>query len=201
MNTKTYAMAAALSLMALVAPKSARSDSTYTYTGPQFTIFVGSASCGTVCSIDGSFTLSAPLAPGTTTLETAATLKSFDFFISTAGTPAVTNTNGAVIFPAGSFSLTTDASGQITDWLIELFRPATGDILFTCVEPTQHDCAATTNKIDVFNNVNITEEAIVRDSMGSWSVATTQIPEPSPALLLATGLLALAYAKRHKRFA
>jgi hypothetical protein len=102
-------------LFVVIGASKANAQTTYTYTGQDFTTLVG-LTCPSDCSIDGSFTVSSPLAPGTTTTKVTPT--AFDFYISTADSPTWTNLNGA---SAGPFSVTTNATGSIIFWDIALY--------------------------------------------------------------------------------
>jgi hypothetical protein len=59
-NLKSTTSAFCFCLLMTFCAVSAKADTTYTYTGPQFTEF-GAAVCPPTCNITGSFTLATPL--------------------------------------------------------------------------------------------------------------------------------------------
>jgi len=211
MKSTKYALTAALVLVALMAPRAVLADSvTYTYTGNEFTTFATGYSCGTTCSVDGSFTLAAPLVAGTTTLLTPSV---YDFYVGTSGSPAFTNTNGASL-PA--VYITTNAADQITDWVVELLSSGnTYPAIVTCnnpddsLQPFGYVLCAGIGNIGTVANDDLTTPtgyggyggyaAEIGNDPGSWSVTGT--PEPSAAMLLGTGLLGLIAVWRRKRLA
>ncbi len=87
-------------------------STTYSITGNPFTTFTGSAACPPDCNISGSFTLAQPLAPNLSLATITPT--SFSFNVG----PYVLDQNSATI--AAFNYVSTDASGNITGWYIDL---------------------------------------------------------------------------------
>lgn len=89
--------------LALCCPPSSKADSTtYTYTGNSFVFFTG-ISCPPACSLDGSFKVSAPLAPNALIFEAPGTDPSFSFSF-TDGQFTLSNANSSSYL----FTLQTD---------------------------------------------------------------------------------------------
>lgn len=202
MKMTKYVLSAAL-LFAVVTPSPARADSegfTYTYTGNQFTSFIGALSCPPDCSFDGSFTVPAPLPPSTSSIISP---KEFDFRISPSGGPRWTSSNGTIVL-RDIFFITTDASDDIISWdiflgldpgpgLLTLCGPAEVDNIFSCgVGPlaSSGDIWETGGQPGAFASNN---------NPGSWSSPVFSAPEPSPVFLLGTGLLmVLSICREHR---
>jgi hypothetical protein len=108
----------------LIAPAAqAQSGSaTYSYSGPPFTSFYGTDSCPLICGVTGSFTMAQPLAPNLA--FGPVTPESFSF---TDGSNVITNLN----YGQGNsiISVSTDASGNILYWQIELTESNPPDIV------------------------------------------------------------------------
>ena len=84
---------------------SAKADTMYTYTGPQFTEF-GEANCPPECNITGSFTLATPLPAN----EVGAAI--------TAKTPFAFSSGPFTGTAFGPFLISTNAAGAIDGWAI-----------------------------------------------------------------------------------
>jgi len=87
-------------------------STTYNITGNPFATFAGSVACPPDCNITGSFTLAQPLAPNLSLATITPT--SFSFSVG----PNVLDQNSATI--AAFNYVSTDASGNITGWYIDL---------------------------------------------------------------------------------
>jgi YVTN family beta-propeller protein len=87
-------------------------STTYNITGNPFTFYSGSAACPPDCNITGSFTLAQPLAPNLSLATITPT--SFSFSVG----PNVLNQSNATT--AAFNYVSTDGSGNITGWYIDL---------------------------------------------------------------------------------
>lgn len=189
----------------LLLPALAQADTTYTYTGNAFNQFSGTDSCsGGIgeCSLQGSFTVVNPLAPGLN--DSAITPESFSL---TDGNTTISNAN----VDPGSFGLgvTTDASGTITGWVFRaddgLHPPVYGASytgLSTCVNVLQ--CGIGYPPVDEsYIGVEFVGgapgQAWVMNDTGTWSESPSDTPEPSSLLLLTTGLFALGILALRER--
>jgi hypothetical protein len=172
-------------LFAVIRAPNAHAQTTYTYTGNDFTNFVGlpAPTCLPVCSIDGSFTVSFPLAAGTTT---TATPPAFDFYISTADSPSWTNLDPQTLVL--HFIITTNSIGAISSWNIALGSfSLTGNMFTQGNIPTDQD-----EFIVDANQANNTFDP------GTWTV-TTVTPEPSSLTLWLLGIFAVGIMTHRAR--
>jgi PEP-CTERM motif len=192
--------------MSLASPSGVRADGagyTYTYTGNDFTTFVGGLSCPTDCSIDGSFTVATALTPDTTTDVSP---NAFDFYISTAGAPSWTNSNGAVVIE-DTFFVTTNAADDIISWDILIgFDSGTAGSISLCGPALAQNATIFSCGVVPLGSAGdawtlpVTERYATNNNPGSWSPATYSAPEPSTLALLAFGLLAVArHIKRNAK--
>ena len=166
-------------LFAVIRAPNAHAQTTYTYTGNDFTNFVGlpAPTCPPDCSIDGSFTVSSPLAASTTT---TAIPPAFDFYISTADSPSWTNLNGTFVL---HFIVTTNSIGAISAWNIALNSPTAADMFTQGNIPTDEDLF-----IDGGEAGNVNDP-------GTWTVT----PEPSSLTLWLLGIFAVGIMTRRAR--
>jgi len=176
------------SLVAIFSAPSASADTIYTYTGNAFDSFPGLAACPPVCKITGSFTLAQPLAPNLSFVTIFPT-----FFSFTDGLITLTSNNSFpfIFRPLTEFS--TDSTGAITTWdiritavpLLGFRRLFSANIPGVVVEDGTAVLSFPAHTL-----------ALNTDNPGAWSVATTNIPEPSCFLLLLTGLVSITGVKR-----
>jgi hypothetical protein len=159
--------------LVLLAIQAAPADAVYTYTGNDFTNFNG-LTCPSDCSIDGSFTVASPLGNNFSGLVTPI---SFDFYISTAGTPTWSNTNGAT----ATFKIFTDGSGAIEYWFVDI-NSGIYPLFESChPDPPELDFTCGGNGAeDAYIGSANTSAAITNDP-GSWIETSPTTPEIDPA--------------------
>jgi hypothetical protein len=167
---------------------------TYTYTGNDFTNLFASGETQLFTKSDfisGEFTLSAPLADNLISL-TAITPASFSF---SNGVDTFYNTTPNL---SPYFYIETNASGDITGWLIEIQQQIAGG---------GYDFLETQNESgyagDYGQNADggIEIEGYNASTPGTFvesSVVSSATPEPSSLVLLGTGMLTLV-AVRHRQ--
>ena len=180
-SLKSIISAFCFCLLMMFCAGSAKADTTYTYTGPQFFEF-GAAVCPPTCNITGSFTLPAPLPP-----NASATINTFAF---RAGPYTFTNLSN------GPFAVSTNSAGVIDDWLIDYFVDpidAAGDIALFFGSPggdqLQLGFPNPPNGIKFFGGAD--SFGVIPG--GVWTASTsTGIPEPASGTLLIAGLVGLA---------
>lgn len=200
MRATKYVLAAVLGLTALGTSSAVRADTegfTYTYTGNQFTSFIGALSCPPDCSFDGSFTVATPLSPGTSTVISP---KEFDFHISPSGGPSWTSSNGTIVLH-DIFIITTDASGDIISWDIFLgLEPGPG-LLSLCGPPAADNVTScgvgpSASSGDIWETGGQPGAFAFNNNPGSWSPPVFSAPEPSSVFLLGSGLLMVISIRR-----
>jgi len=172
MKHTAFAILSALLMFAA----SASADTMYSYTGNTLSVAYGSPSCGLACDIQGSFTMASAL--GDNLSGATVSPESFSF------------SDGATIYSSGagdsiSVSLSTNATGNITQWTIFVTPPggpsvasiATGNapagVEDTSFEPSYY----------LYNSAN----------PGSWSI--TNMPECSTLVMLLLSLAMLGLVR------
>lgn len=198
------AMLCALLVTALA--MTARAGATYTYQGNPFTDFSGPSgyACPGVgtstCRINGSFTVAQPLGANI-----------FDVYI----TPTVwvfLGGNGEWTSPTstGTFLISTDASGNITNWAFSLDNQSSNTLTGAPIDDILFSNSGEDFELLHFLNGALTVEASNAGMPGVWTATITggggggitATPEPSGVVLLSTGLGALlAYSLLSKRTA
>jgi hypothetical protein len=152
-------------------------DTTYTYTGKDFTITDGFYT--TNDSVHGYFTVVSPLAPD---------FSGRVYPISISFSDGVQTLTGANPLLDSTFSISTDGSGNIDGWTIWVGNPfALADYIQTTTTGDLADLAQVGGAVNYVG--------------GTWasSAETAATPEPGSCLLIATGALAVAGALRRKR--
>ncbi len=155
-------------------------DTTYTYTGNDFTTAVSPFT--TSDSVSGSFTVASPFGDDST--YDNFTPISFSF---TDGQQAVTNLNAST----QSFDVSTNASGEVDQWNLTVFDS-------TSFITTQ---SYASGKVTDFGGLADIGYGTNSNTPGTWMMQTSVTPEPSSLLLLATGLLGLAGLAWKRRLA
>lgn len=175
-------VAAALSAMGAA---SARADTIYTYTGPDFTEFYGTDECTPECSISGTFTVSTALVGGLSGVNITTSLTSFSF---TDGYATLTNNN----ITSDSFLIWTNASGQITEWGILLIGGSPlVEMQTNYVSDTLNDATWDPVVDGYLNNAQVVEYTTSGNSLWSESTPSATTPLPLSLPLFASGLGAL----------
>ena len=118
-----------LALFLCVPSAFAQSPRTYTYVGNPFVYFSGD-SCPPECSISGSFTVSQPLADNLA-WETQITPVSWSF---TDGNSVLTQSNSSAYI-----YVSTDAAGNLVNWLVEVYNSTDQLYLVTINYPNGQD--------------------------------------------------------------
>jgi hypothetical protein len=169
MRLRTLALVAGLYLSTL--PMMA--DTVYSYTGKHYTS--ASLPYTTADSIIGSLTISAPLGDNLTLAAVNPSAFSFS--------DGVETFNGGNT-PTSTFLFSTDASGNISGWLVA-FIDSSGD------ELSSIKIGGTTDS--VLNNVGGASNV---GDPGVWSA--TVVPKPSSLALMGTGVLGLVGVGRRR---
>jgi hypothetical protein len=183
----------ALLFLAIGAPN-AHADSTYTYAGQPYSTTSPNFCNGTylpVCTsigVSGTITLANPL--GDNLVNAPVTPLMFSF---TGGTNAFDLTQASSL-AIESFEFSTDASGNITEWALNLATLGSN-----CSQPFNFVCLGTFSNVNGagdfsaydFNHGTPSEVfgAGTNSVAGSWTVVPT--PEPSTFSLMLTGLWSL----------
>lgn len=193
-----------LSLVVLI-PALARADTVYAYKGNPYTICFGAyASSGTTCAGSYAMSLTFDVMAGTSlddlSPDTDITADVSKFSFNDAAGLSITQANAT----ADDFQIGTNASGDITSWLIDAsYVPfPTGTALSAETEyepPLVIDQSYVQQYVDGVPGANGVGSSL---TLGTWkmTVIPTVVPEPSAPLQFAAGLLSLLpLAARRKR--
>ena len=179
---------------------SASAATFYSYVGKEFTTVTDStpplgATFSTGDFVAVSLEFASPLSPNLVDSDVTALLLSFT---AQAGTLELTDANAVLV---EDLTVTTDGAGEIVGWVFNTFQPPPyvvgqeyGQILTS--SGTQ-DLALLRNCQTLFDSscISSDDRGNVLFDPGTWSL----VPEPSTALLLATGLVGLAAQGRKRR--
>jgi hypothetical protein len=205
-----FSLGRVLLLAAIVfATTRVHADTTYTYTGQPYNPNPPTFCNGTyvpVCSsigVSGSITLASPL--GDNLVENFVTPTSFSF---SGGTDAFLLTQASTL-PLANFQFSTDASGNITAWAIELATdsgpnsgcgtstlPMGGSFACIGIENANGsigDYSAFDQNFELPNEVYGSGQNRVA---GTWTTAIATTPEPVSIVLLGTGGVIAIVRKR-----
>jgi hypothetical protein len=181
-SLKSITSAFCFCLLLTLCAVAAKADTTYSYTGPQFTEF-GEASCPPECNITGSFTLATPLPAN----EVGAAI--------TAKTPFAFSSGPFTGTAFGPFLISTNAAGAIDGWAIAVGETLDdGDIavIFTANEVGDQLSFGSPNPPNGFKFF-MGADTFGATTSGFWTVSTsTGVPEPASGTLLIAGLVGLA---------
>ena len=185
---------AAICLFVLLTTASSWADTVYTYTGNPYNAVAGVFNSSE--RITGSFATADPLAPNTTYNSLSYTNWSFS--------------NGYQTFnqldPSLGFTLITDSSGNIGQWIIFADDPQNFHNSLSTYSVILYDrFGPSLSSLDFANydpqpDPNFQNESYGETDYhpGNWTVTTT--PEPSSLLLLTTGSLSVLGTVRRRRF-
>jgi hypothetical protein len=148
---------------------------TYTYTGSPFTTFGGADACPSECSLSGWFTIST-LADDLTNVSITPT--SFQF---TDGHAKLNEGSPYSPFGSTSFTVTTNALGQITGWNIILDAPTVAMMQTDSAPPTPFDETWGYPLYANYASVDYTSTS------GRWTSGPSPNPLPAALPLFATG--------------
>jgi hypothetical protein len=178
-------------LLVLVSSPAARADAIYTYSGSDFTVSKNPSLLPTgVVALSGSMTLAAPLGSN---FSGNVTPTAFSF---TDGTTTLTQLNAPLANDL--FSFTTNSSGAIISWDVQLCMAAPGCPMPLIYFETVNTPRWGTDDAILYLAANGSSgEAYNSSSPGVWSDPTAA-PEPSALLLLGSGLVGLIGAWRSK---
>ena len=166
MKYTTMSLVAAVMLfVTLLRTPSVLADTVYTYTGNTLSLAYGSPVCGSSCGINGEFTVATALGDNLSSVNV--TPESFSF-----SDGATTYSNGAG--DSISISLSTGATGKITQWTIFVTPPGGPSV----------SSIGTGNALAGIEDTSFEPSYYLYNSAdpGTWAVAnTTGVPELRPS--------------------
>jgi len=203
----------AVLLASVLIAGAANAQVTYSYTGNTF-LYIGGC-CG-VSNVSGFFIVDTALAANTTFANLSGSITNYNF---TDGRYSWNPSNNPPVpaapfdFP-NEFSVTTDASGNIKDWQIDLVSNnpvgeiSTQSLLYALGNgPTPGIGGDSLDAVNVYNNYDAYTYAPGNPNgemgvQGTWSqsgVSVTPVPEPEIYAMLVAGLGLLGWQGRRRR--
>jgi hypothetical protein len=169
----------------------ADADVIYSYTGPDFTEFVGVYACPDVCRVTGSFAVAEAL-PASTHIDPVAPT----WFSFTDGTHVFDSTTVEEVF---SFLIRTDDQGLPEAWDITFEINTLPKAMGTMWGTLERDIS---NQTAVQGLQPGGSAACYNCRPGTWTVRTDDDPPPvpEPAVLLLFGAAGLGSARRLRRY-
>jgi hypothetical protein len=185
----------------------AHAATTYQYMGNDFdTIFddVGGVVAGmytTSMSVMGEFSVSSALGPMLLT-DISGMVTSYSF---SDGRSTLTESNSAI----DSFAVAIDGSGNISEWLIDvfisdfpveldelLFSIRTFNVTLNVIDAGKVERCIDSNTQSCFDEAE--DAGAVLNNAGAWSMSVVDVSEPGTLPLLLIGLFGVVWARRRK---
>ncbi len=183
--------AAILAALFCLSPN-AKADVIYSYTGNPFTSFLGTANCGFVCEITGSFTVANALPANLSYDPNVANIIPIAFSFSNG-----LNTETQLDNPLQAFfSIGTNGSGAINQWVIGIIN-TNGTVSWDSDAPNSSNITFDQSAIIEGNALNF-------NSPGTWTESVSGVPELSTWTMMLIGFAGIgfmAYRRSRNNFA